>query len=71
MNKISGEWDTVKLKDLLVELDLGDYDLSLTGFDSKELGDLIDLSGFEPEITEDEFDPEEATDLSFVNSGEV
>lgn len=26
MNKISGEWDTNKLKDLLVDLDLGDYD---------------------------------------------
>lgn len=71
MNKISGEWDTNKLKDLLVDLDLGDYDLSLTGFDSKELGDLIDLSGFEPEVTEDEFKPEEVEELSFVNSGDV
>lgn len=71
MNKISGEWDTNKLKDLLMDLDLGDYDLSLTGFDSKELGDLIDLSGFEPEVTEDEFKPEEVEELSFVNSGDV
>ena len=32
LNKITGEWDEVKLKDLLLDLDLGDYDISLTGF---------------------------------------
>lgn len=73
MNKISGEWDEVKLKDLLIDLDLEDYDLSLTGFETKELEDLIDLPDFEPETTEDDFDPEseEAQQLCFVNSGEV
>lgn len=60
LNKISGEWDNLKLKDLLVELDLGDYDISLTGFNNQELDELIELTDFEPEATEDEFDSESA-----------
>ena len=39
LNKITGEWDELKLKDLLLDLDLGDYDISLTGFESEELTD--------------------------------
>lgn len=76
LNKISGEWDELKLKDLLVELDLGDYDISLTGFDDKDLEELIELTEFEPEVTEDEFDSETAYSDSvsegpLVKPGEV
>ena len=76
LNKISGEWDEIKLRDLLVELDLGDYDISLTGFDNKELEELIELTTFEPEVSEDEFDSEEAYNNSvsegpLVKQGEV
>lgn len=76
LNKISGEWDELKLKDLLVELDLGDYDISLTGFDDKDLEELIELTEFEPEVTEDEFDSESAYSDSvsegpLVKQGEV
>lgn len=76
LNKISGEWDELKLKDLLVELDLGDYDISLTGFDDKDLEELIELTEFEPEVTEDEFDSESAysdsvSDGPLVKQGEV
>lgn len=76
LNKISGEWDELKLKDLLVELDLGDYDISLTGFDSQELEELIELTEFEPETSEDEFDSESAYNDSvsegpLVKQGEV
>ena len=76
LNKISGEWDELKLKDLLVELDLGDYDISLTGFDDKELEELVELTEFEPEVTEDEFDSESAysnsvSDGPLVKQGEV
>ena len=60
LNKISGEWDELKLRDLLVELDLGDYDISLTGFDNQELEALIELTDFEPEVSEDDFDSEKA-----------
>ena len=32
LNKIAGDWDRAKLKDLLEELDTGEWDLSLTGW---------------------------------------
>ena len=32
LNKITGEWDEIKLKNLLLELDLNEYDLRNTGF---------------------------------------
>ena len=69
LNKISGEWDELKLKDLLVELDLGDYDISLTGFDNHELEELIELTEFEPEVTDDGFNEEQAYNDSVSSSG--
>lgn len=76
LNKITGEWDNLKLRDLLVELDLGDYDVSLTGFSTQELEDLIELTDFEPEVSEDEFDADESYNESvsegpLVKRGEV
>lgn len=76
LNKITGEWDNLKLKDLLIELDLGDYDISLTGFNNKDLEELIELTDFEPEVSEDEFDSDSAYDESvsegpLVKQGEV
>ena len=41
LNKISGDWDIVKLKDLLEELDSMDYDLTITGFDEEELSKIL------------------------------
>ncbi len=41
LNKISGEWDYPKLKDLLEELDTGDFDIEITGFDPSEIEDLM------------------------------
>jgi len=41
LNKISGEWDLPLLKDLLQELDTGDFDIEITGFDDKEIEDLV------------------------------
>lgn len=76
LNKISGEWDELKLRDLLVELDLGDYDISVTGFDNQDLEDLIELTEFEPDASDDGFDPEQAYNDSvsegpLVKQGEV
>lgn len=76
LNKISGEWDELKLKDLLVELDLGDYDISVTGFDNHDLEDLIELTDFEPEASDDGFDTEAAyghsvSEGTLVKQGEV
>ena len=41
LNKISGEWDFPRLKDLLEELDTGDFDMEITGFGLKEIEDLM------------------------------
>ena len=44
LNKISGEWDTPKLEELLSELDTSELDISLTGFDE------LDLEGLDTQI---------------------
>jgi len=41
LNKIQGEWDFTKLADLLVELDDGELEMSLTGFDEDEIEKLL------------------------------
>ena len=76
LNKITGEWDEKALKDLLVELDLSEYDFTLTGYSQKELDDLIELTDFEAEVEEDHFDSEAALQESketesIVKPGEV
>lgn len=59
LNKISGDWDNEKLKNILKELDLGDFDITLTGFTHNELDDLIAEIEI-PEIAEDDdFDVDE------------
>lgn len=44
LNKISGEWDFEKLGEILDELELNKFDITLTGFDDIE-DILIDLDG--------------------------
>jgi len=58
LNKITGEWDELKLKDLLLDLDLGNYDISLTGFEQEDLAELVDNLTVEPEAMDDDFDGE-------------
>jgi ParB-like chromosome segregation protein Spo0J len=41
LNKISGDWDKDKLALLIADLQGVDFDVSLTGFDPKELDDLF------------------------------
>ena len=56
------DWDLPKLKDLLQELDTGEFDLELTGFDMDEIEDLMTQFHVPGEIIEDEVPepPEEA-----------
>jgi DNA modification methylase len=42
------EWDFTPLADMLTELDTGAFDLTLTGFDSDELEQMMNYSGKEP-----------------------
>lgn len=51
LNKITGEWDKTKLKELIVELQTYPVDVTLSGFDDVEIEALLD-----PEIKEDNFD---------------
>ncbi len=48
------DWDYEKLKNLLQELDTGEIDLELTGFDIDEIEDLITQLHIPEEVTEDE-----------------
>jgi len=52
LNKISGDWDTPKLKDLLEGLDTGDIDMDLTGWNADELEELMTL--FPPNLNIEE-----------------
>lgn len=40
LNKISGQWDNEKLHNLLVDLEVDDFDLDLTGFKEYEIDKL-------------------------------
>lgn len=59
LNKITGEWDEIKLKNLLLELDLNEYDLQNTGFSAGEIEDLCVRLEKEVEAEDDNFDLEE------------
>ena len=41
LNKISGEWDVPKLQDLIQDLGMEGFDVSLTGFDDIEIESLF------------------------------
>lgn len=58
LNKISGEWDMEKLKDLMSELETL-IDLGLTGFDSEEIEELLAKMDT-TEATDDDFDVDQA-----------
>lgn len=59
LNKISGEWDTTLLADLLRDLDNSGFDITLTGFDLAEAQELFG-SGSMENVHEDDFDAEAA-----------
>ena len=52
------EYDIIMLKDMLIELDDGDFDLSSTGFDESELKDLIDWDGEQEGLTDQDAIPD-------------
>ena len=62
-NKHGGEFDIPLLKDLLVELDDGMFNMELTGFDAIELKDLIDYQGKQG-LTDDDAVPEDVEPIS-------
>lgn len=56
LNKISGEWDFPKLKEVILEIDTGEFPIELTGFDYAELEKLIGY-GQEIGLTEEDAVP--------------
>lgn len=55
LNKISGEWDFPLLKDLIQEIDTGEIDIELTGFDFESIENLLNFekNNLEIDITND------------------
>jgi len=50
LNKLSGEFDMPKLKDILEEIDVGEIDVDITGFSLDEISKMMEASM--PEETE-------------------
>lgn len=55
LNKISGEWDMEKLRTLFTDLQMSNYDVSLTGFDGIEIDNLF-KDVLASKVKEDDFD---------------
>lgn len=74
LNKINGEWDFVKLADIIDDLELNDFDISLTGFDDLELenfGIEEDPTEHEPvEVVEDNYDEPDDLEVT-VQPGDI
>lgn len=64
LNKVSGEWDTPRLEDLLKDLSDSGFDVSLTGFDLSEL--LVNTEPTSEDVEEDDFDTDKA--LADINT---
>lgn len=64
-NKQGGEFEPTLLRELLLELDNGAFDMDLTGFDTKEIEDL--MTQYAPpdtkEIVEDDFDADAEAEI--------
>ena len=71
MNKINGEFDIPLLTDLLKDLSVNDFDVSLTGFDEDEISDLFsDVDAKEGK--DDNYDVNKALEeATFVKSGDL
>ena len=59
LNKISGEWDNEKLSLLISDLQLVDFDVSLTGFDAPEI-DALFKDAQRKGVQDDDFDVDAA-----------
>ena len=71
MNKINGEFDIPLLTDLLKDLSMNDFDVSLTGFDEDEISDLFSNADVK-EGKDDNFDVNKALEeATFVNQGDL
>jgi DNA modification methylase len=70
LNKAQGDWDLPKLKDLLQELDTGEFDIGITGFDEKEIEDLMNQL-YVPDENEKDDDVPEVPDEPVTKKGDL
>jgi len=69
LNKISGEWDIPKLKDVLGEIETGDFDIEITGFDEIEIEQLMTSIHLDDE--EEDTEEKEKKERVCPNCGEI
>ncbi|MEN4815747.1 site-specific DNA-methyltransferase [Bacillus velezensis] len=62
LNKISGDWDEYKLEQVLLELKVANFDMSLTGFSDEELLKTLPSDTEIDTVEEDNFDVHKALD---------
>jgi ParB-like chromosome segregation protein Spo0J len=48
LNKLSGEFELPQLKDILEELDTGEFDLDITGFGQEDIAQLMEQLPLDP-----------------------
>ena len=71
LNKINGEFDIPLLTDLLKDLSVNDFDVSLTGFDEDEISDLFSDADAK-EGKDDNYDVNKAMEeATFVNQSDL
>ena len=70
LNKISGDWDNNKLNILLKEINASDINIGITGFDDKELKNLIGEAG-DLEIITGENDEDEDLEINYIPQANV
>ena len=70
LNKISGEWDIPKLKDVLGEIETGDFDIEITGFDEIEIEQLMTSIHLDKEDLDD-VEQKEKKERVCPNCGEI
>lgn len=71
LNKISGDWDKDKLALLISDLQGEDFDVTLTGFDPREIDDLFKAT-LQEGVKEDDFDVEaELQKPTFTKAGDL
>jgi DNA modification methylase len=70
LNKAQGDWDLPKLKDLLLEIDTGEFDINITGFDEKEIEDLMNQL-YTPDENEKDDDVPEVPEEPITKKGDL
>lgn len=70
LNKISGDWERDRLKDLLEQLDTGNLDLELTGFAESEIEELMTAAPPPEELVPEPPEPGPPHEVECPNCGE-